>query len=92
MDHTTLVHVHPTSAGGNSVGVWHQIASSPTEAARYISDHVNIPPRESYESAIVPASVLRDLTGCYPGAGQKVRWGLLVEGALVGAVLPTSRK
>ncbi len=72
MDHTNLVHVHPTSAGGNSDGVWHQIASSPTEAARYIGDHVDIPPRESYESAIVPASVLRDLTGCYPGAGQNV--------------------
>jgi len=72
MDHAALVYAHPTSAGGNSDGMWHQIASSPTEAARYVGDQVEVLPRESHESSTAPASVLRDLTGCHLVAGQDV--------------------
>jgi len=72
MDHAALVHTYLTSAGGHSDGVWHQIPSPPTEAARYVGGHVDVPPLESHESSAAPASVLRDLTECHPGAGQDV--------------------
>ena len=72
MDHTASVHTHPTSGGGYSDGMWHQITSPPTEAARYVGGHVNVPPRESHKSSTAPASVLHDLTRCYQGIGQDI--------------------
>ncbi len=50
----------------------HQIPCPPTEAARYVGGHIDVPPRESHESSTRPASVLPDLTGCHLGAGQDV--------------------
>lgn len=72
IDHTALLHTHPISTGGYSDGMWHQISSSPTEAARYIGGQVDASPRELHQTSTAPASVLRDLTGCYPGAAQDV--------------------
>lgn len=72
IDHTALLHTHPISTGGYSDGMWHQSPSPPTEAARYIGGHVDVPPQESHQNSTAPASVLRDLTGCHPGAGQDV--------------------
>lgn len=72
MDYAVLVHTHPTSGGRYSDGMWHQIPSPPTEAARYVGGHVDVPPRESHESSTAPASVLHDLTRCHQGAGQDV--------------------
>jgi hypothetical protein len=72
INHTASLHTHPISTGGYSDGMWHQVPSPPTEAARYIGGHVDVPPRESHPSSTAPTSVLRDLTGCHPGAGQDV--------------------
>lgn len=72
MDHASLVHTHPPSAGGYSDGMRHQTPSQPTEAAEFVGGHADVPSRESHESSTAPTSVLRDLTGCHPGAGQDV--------------------
>lgn len=69
-DRAPLVHIHPTCLGGYSDGMLHQIPSPPIEAAGYAGGHVDVPPRELHESSTAPASVLRDLTGCHPLAGQ----------------------
>ena len=70
IDHTALLHTHPRPTGGYTDGIWPQIPLPPIEAARYINGHVDIPPRESYQSSAAPASVLQDLTGCHTGAGR----------------------
>jgi len=72
IDHTALIHTHPISTGGYSGGIWHQNSLLPTEAAQCIGGHVDVPHRESHEISTASANVLRDLTGCHPGAGQDV--------------------
>ena len=70
IDHTTLLHTNARPTGGYTDGMWHQIPLPPTEAARCIGGHIDIPPQESHQSSAAPASVLQDLTEWPPGADR----------------------